>query len=315
MSGSSPVLVSAAPASGFTAVNFHFWIPCNMSCGYCFATFDDVRGDLPKGFLPKAQVLDVIRALALAGFDKINFVGGEPSACPWLDELIDLSCDLGLTVSMVTNGARVDRNWLNRMAGKLNWLGLSMDSLIDETNRRIGRTVNGLPMSADRYAALCADIHAAGIRLKVNTVVSAFNHDEDLAGFVNEAKPERWKIFQALPVAGQNDANFDRFRVTLARFEAFVARQAEGLHVPAVLVPENNEAMRDSYVMVDPLGRFFNNATGAHFYSQPILQVGALTAFAQVQPSFKKFLARDGLYDWRLQSRPTHRGNVAESAC
>ena len=147
---SLPVLVSAAPVGGFKAVNFHFWAPCNMACGYCFATFDDIRTDLPKGFLPKAEALDVIRALALAGFEKINFVGGEPSTCPWLDDLIDLSCDLGLTVSMVTNGTRIDRNWLNRMAGKLHWLGLSMDSLTDETNRRIGRTVNAQPTLADR---------------------------------------------------------------------------------------------------------------------------------------------------------------------
>lgn len=312
MFASLPVSVLAAPVAGFAAVNFHFWAPCNMACGYCFATFDDVRIGLPKGFLPETEVLDVIRALSVAGFDKINFVGGEPSTCPWLDDLIDFSCDLGLTVSLVTNGTLIDRNWLNRMAGKLHWLGLSMDSLTDETNRRIGRTVNGLPMSADRYASLCADVHAAGIRLKINTVVNAFNQGESLAGFINEAKPERWKIFQALPVAGQNDADFDRFRVTLGAFDAFVGRQADALLVPAVLVPEDNEAMLDSYAMVDPLGRFFNNATGAYFYSQPILQVGALKAFAQVQPSYKKFVARAGLYDWRLETTATKRGNVAE---
>lgn len=314
MFASLPVSFSAVPVGGFTAVNFHFWVPCNMACGYCFATFDDVRIDLPKGYLPKTEAFGVIRALAEAGFDKINFVGGEPTTCPWLDDLIDLSCELGLTVSMVTNGTRTDRKWLQSMAGKLHWLGLSMDSLSDETNRQIGRSVNGLPMSAQRYAALCADVHAVGIRLKINTVVNAFNQHEYLADFINEVKPERWKIFQALPVAGQNDADFDRFRVSLGAFDAFVARQADGLLVPEVLVPEDNDAMRDSYAMVDPMGRFFNNAAGAYFYSQPILQVGALRAFAQVQPSFKKFVARAGLYDWSSETTVTNRANVAECA-
>ena len=39
-------------------------------------------------------------------------------------------------------------------------------------------------------------------------------------------------------------------------------------------MPESNELMRGSYVMVDPAGRFFDNVEGGHTYSRPILEVG-----------------------------------------
>ena len=101
---------------------------------------------------------------------------------------------------------------------------------------------------------------------------------------------------------GQNNASFGAFKVSDHAFQAFVARQRLRLQQPEILVDEDNEAMRNSYAMVDPMGRFFNNAMGTHFYSAPILHVGVARAFAQVQPSFKKFVARHGLYEWQPQS-------------
>ena len=34
------------------------------------------------------------------------------------------------------------------------------------------------------------------------------------------------------------------------------------------VVPENNEAMTESYVMIDPAGRFFDNVQGSYRYSE-----------------------------------------------
>ena len=56
--------------------------------------------------------------------------------------------------------------------------------------------------------------------------------------------------------------------------------------------------MTGSYVMVDPAGRFFDNASGAHTYSRPILEVGVEEAFRQVSVDSRRFLSRGGLYDW-----------------
>ena len=59
------------------SVNYHLWKPCNMKCGFCFATFQDIhRRILPKGHLGREDSLIVVERLARAGFQKINFAGG-----------------------------------------------------------------------------------------------------------------------------------------------------------------------------------------------------------------------------------------------
>ena len=71
------------------SVNFHLWEPCNMKCKYCFATFKDVKQSiLPKGHLPKAEAIEIVKELAEYGFKKITFAGGEPTLCKWLPDLI-----------------------------------------------------------------------------------------------------------------------------------------------------------------------------------------------------------------------------------
>ncbi|MEY4937129.1 MAG: hypothetical protein RIS64_3488 [Bacteroidota bacterium] len=65
------------------------------------------------------------------------------------------------------------------------------------------------------------------------------------------------------------------------------------------MVPETNEQIKDSYVMIDPSGRFFSDGTGTHHYSKPILEVGIEAALEEVQISYEKFLDRDGYDDWK----------------
>ena len=53
------------------SVNFHLWEPCNMQCGFCFATFQDVKQTiLPKGHLEREDCVAVVERLAAAGFQK-----------------------------------------------------------------------------------------------------------------------------------------------------------------------------------------------------------------------------------------------------
>ncbi len=45
--------------------------------------------------------------------------------------------------------------------------------------------------------------------MKLNTVVTALNCREDMSAFVLRFQPERWKVFQVLPMAGQNDGDVE----------------------------------------------------------------------------------------------------------
>ncbi len=285
------------------SVNFHLWQPCNMRCKFCYATFQDVkRSVLPKGHLPKERSIDLVHHLAEHGFEKITFAGGEPTLCPWLGDLIRTAKEAGMTTMVVTNGTRLDEDFLTANRDHLDWIALSIDSVHDATNLAIGRALTGrTPISEQGYFELVDRVKARGYRLKLNTVVNRHNRKEDLSSFVRHARPERWKLLQALPIIGQNDLHIDALTVTHGEFEDYVHRHAhlEGL---TRIVPETNAEVRGSYVMVDPVGRFFDNAEGAHRYSRPILEVGTRIAIQQMRYDEGKFTARGGRWSWADRS-------------
>ena len=283
------------------SVNFHLWEPCNMRCGFCFATFQDVKRDmdLPKGHLPEKDCISVVDRLAEAGFEKINFAGGEPTLCPWLPNLIRRAKEHGMVTSIVTNGSRITDQWLDGLNGSLDWIALSIDTVDPEKLRRLGRALRGTdPITEDEYLRIVSDIKQRGIRLKINTVVTSETWQDDFTDFIKLAKPERWKSLQALPVKGQNDAYIADFEIKTEQFEAYVQRnrivESDGIDV----VPEDNEMMTESYVMIDPAGRFFDNVQGAYNYSKPILKVGVERALKEVSIDSKQFHKRGGRYDW-----------------
>jgi radical S-adenosyl methionine domain-containing protein 2 len=281
------------------SVNFHLWQPCNMRCRFCYATFQDVkRSILPKGHLPKEQAIDVVRQLAAHGFQKITFAGGEPTLCPWLGDLIRTAKDAGLTTMVVTNGSRLGDAYLASIRPHLDWVALSVDSVDAMTNQLIGRAEPGRGViTADGYTALVDRVKAHGFRLKVNTVVNRLNWKQDLSGFICHARPERWKVLQALPILGQNDGLINELTVTETEFEGFVLRHRALADVTRI-VPETNAQVRGSYVMVDPAGRFFDDVEGTHRYSLPILDVGTRIAMQQMGYDGKKFEERGGHWDW-----------------
>jgi radical S-adenosyl methionine domain-containing protein 2 len=281
------------------ALNFHVWQPCNMACRYCFAQFKDVR-PLLRAEKPRLRehALAVVRSAAASGIEKITFVGGEPTLCPWLGDLLIESKRLGLVTMLVTNGTRLDGDWLDRYGSATDWVALSVDSLSTETNRRIGRVVAPRLVAGEAfYMELVERLVRAGNRLKLNTVVSSANWQEDFTTFLMQAKPERWKVLKALAIQGQNDKAFPELAVTDKQFHAFVNRHSS-IGPSFGMVAEDNEAMVDSYLMADPAGRFFSNAEGFYRYSEPIWRVGWDVALSQVAPDIGKFEARGGRYEW-----------------
>ncbi len=272
------------------AVNFHLYKPCNYRCRFCFATYRDIEGHLPL-----ADALALLRALREAGADKLNFAGGEPTLHPHIGELVAEARRLGFITSLITNGARLDR-LLDDHAADLDWVGISIDSGDEAIQAELGRGRGGHVERSRRHAAR---VHSLGIGLKLNTVVTALNWQEDMHELVRELRPARWKVFQVLAIDGQNDGAVEPLLITRTHFRAFVERHrdldAEGLGP----VAEDNDAMTDSYAMIDPLGRFYGNHGGRYVYSRPVLEIGVAAALAEVDFQVRRLIARGGLYPWR----------------
>jgi len=269
------------------SVNFHLTKACNMKCRYCFANFKKV-----DTILSLSQQKLIIRLLREKGFEKINFVGGEPFLIKSLEELIKYAKKLGFYVSVVTNGSLITDSFLNKMFKYVDMIGVSIDSLCATTNFRIGRfTRNGLVPDKQFYTHLCNMITGYGIALKINTVISKLNLYEDFNVFIDTVKPNRWKLFQVLGVEGEN--NIEDTKISNSEFEGFIIRHGK---VKNYLISENNNIMKGSYIMIDPQGCFFDNTQSKYTVSSPIHEIGIDDALNQINYDTAKFLKRNGDY-------------------
>lgn len=280
-----------APLSPFPrAVNFHILRACNAHCRYCFATFRDTPGHVST-----EEALAILGAVREAGADKMNFVGGEPTLHRDLENLLDHAYDLGFTTSIVSNGKRLGALLDTRAGRRLGWVGLSIDSASDAGNQAVGRGGSGY---VQQVIDLASRARNNGSEIKLNTVVTKANVHEDMRGLLRLVRPSRWKVFQALKVQGQNEHDIEPLLVSTQEFRAFVERHAELANEGIAVVAEDNDAMTDSYAMIDPEGRFFGNSHGVHQVGLPILEVGTERALQSVGFVTSKLIARGGVYDW-----------------
>lgn len=294
---SSPIGTDASlPA----AVNWHFWPWCNYGCTFCFAQFDD----LPKiDRLPKEIATLVPKQLAMAGAKKITFVGGEPTMCPYLPELLKASKDVGLTTCIVSNGTGLSESFLSENHQLIDWIGLSIDASNDEIHALIGRGMRkDLRESRSQHLVQAMEVwkrcQAYGIKMKLNTVVCTHNVLDDMSKLVLELQPTRWKIFQVLRVDGQNDDMFDELEISTGAFDNWLHRHEHVQSYGIQFVPESNDLMRGSYAMLDALGRFYSNTNGSHQYGPALTEVGVLRAWNSVQFLEDRFIERGGVYEW-----------------
>lgn len=270
----------------FETASFHIVKPCNMRCKFCYATFEDMH---VINQLSKEDSFTILKKLKDAGLQKITFAGGEPLLYKNLIEVIEYSKEIGLVTSIITNGSLLTDTLLEKFRDKLDWVGLSIDSLNGETNIQIGRTYKKKP----NYLELVDKIKSHGFKLKINTVVNRYNEGENMQEFINKVNPSRWKIFDTLKVNGQNDTQFQEIKTSEGGFERFINR-----HSHPSMVVENNQAMTGSYLLIDPRGRLFENSKREHTYSSPLQNNNIHKCLSEINLDRNMFLKRGGIYNW-----------------
>ena len=282
------------------AVNWHFWPWCNYGCTFCFATFPDIQH---ADRLKEEDAVRVPRLLAEEGAEKITFVGGEPTLCPFLGKLLMAAKDAGLTTCIVSNGTGISEEFLDEWNHLIDWVGLSIDASNDQIHSRIGRGLKrdlnvGHSHHLEQAKQVWENCRNRGIRMKLNTVVCKENLHDDMTGLVLELRPERWKVFEVLPVKGQNDGVVDGLLLGEGEFETWLNRHSWVAEKGVQFVPESNDLMRGSYAMMDALGRFYTNVNGGHEYGPSILEMGVKEAWEQNHFLEERFNERGGLYEW-----------------
>ena len=291
-------MMSTNPSSEWS-INFHLIEACNARCAYCFATFPHLGKRHRLSISDQERLIDL---LVDNGVGKINFAGGEPTLVRHLGSLCERIKKRGrgqdrCAVSIVSNGKHL-RRLIDESAQWIDWVALSLDSGDDDVNSSLGRTRKGSAY-VEKILDLGDALRSHGVRIKCNTVITRHNVDEDMSTVIARLAPERWKLFQALPVLGENDRNIVDLEISKEEFEKFVQRHLPLRGKGVEIVPEDNSYMTNSYLMISPDGRFFwHTAEGGLEYGDPILETGLEEALRQVHFSEEKYRARGGVYDW-----------------
>ncbi|XP_065051063.1 S-adenosylmethionine-dependent nucleotide dehydratase RSAD2-like [Rhopilema esculentum] len=277
------------------SVNYHFTRQCNYKCGFCFHT-------AKTSFVqPLDEAKRGLKLLRDAGMQKINFSGGEPflhKRGKFLGEMVKY-CKEEIevpSVSIISNGSLITEKWMQEYGEFVDILGISCDSFDESVNEKIGRHTRGKNHleTMHRVHDWCKKHH---VLFKINSVINSYNVDEDMGKYITELEPVRWKIFQCLPIDGENFGEgalrqVEQFLITDEQFKGFIERHS---HVPQ-LVPESNDLMKQSYFIVDEYFRFIDNGTGRT--SKSILAVGVEAAIKESGFIEKKYLDRRGRYNW-----------------
>lgn len=290
-----------------TVINWHLTEACNYSCKYCYAAWNRPGNERPLA-------LDLVRSRSILthlweyfshasngrrteiyGSDlssvRLNIAGGEPLLYERnLRNITKHARQIGFDVSIITNGSLLTPDFSDEFASDLSWLGISIDSSFSDKNAAIGRLdARQRQLNLPNLASIIelARRKNPRLRIKVNTVVNAINWNDDLSTTLNLLRPERWKVLRALPVMGNqltiDDEQFDHF---VKKHRAFAS----------IACVEDNIDMKDSYIMIDPHGRFFQNTQTSHetgyVYSRPILDVGVKAAFSDISFNLDRFQRR-----------------------
>jgi len=268
------------------SVNLPVTDKCNYRCRFCFAK--DCFGD-------DTRILEIPSILADAGTKKISFEGGEPFLYPKLNDLLKISKKNGLVTSVISNGSLITKDIISETANHLDWLTLSIDSTHEEIEYQLGR---GFGNHVDHIKKVAEWANKLDIKLKLNTVVTKLNLDEDLSKLYSSLRPKRVKLFQVLPIYGLNAAEIQDLLITRSKFEDFVARHLHLNKKDITVISETNQDMMGSYIMILRDGRLFNNHNRRYQYSKHTIFEDIGKALEEVEWDARKFEERGGLYEW-----------------
>lgn len=292
-------------------INWHFTEACNYKCRYCYAKWNSNEKELLHDWARTKKLLDELasffdpentsnplcQSLTWSGI-RLNLAGGEPLLYPdAVLRTLDYARSMGMNTSIITNGSRLTSELVTQLAPLVSMIGISIDSVDAVANMEIGR-IDGRGVLLDtRDLAGFLNLARRGnpvLKIKINTVVNALNVHEDMGNALAALSPDRWKVFRMLPVVT------DDLAVTFEDFHAFVGHHTRHIDVMCV---EGNDEMSESYLMIDPLGRFFQNTKGqqSYTYSCPVDIVGARQAFKDWRFSAGTFASR-----YRTQSKGSH---------
>ena len=271
------------------SANLHITGRCNYHCGFCFDK------NLKRSTMTPEEWEPILRKLKEEGVTKVNFAGGEPTMHPQFIELCRLTKSMGFTVSVISNGSRIDYKLIKEMKGAVDWIGLSVDSPLNEVEKVVGRCCKGIN-HIDNIIKVADTAHENGIKVKLNITVIRQSWKQDFSALIRRVNPERAKAFRVLRIEGENGDRFHEYSLTEEEWGYFANNHRDILLRNGEKVKlEDEDDMIDSYSMLDPRGRIMlNSENRLSFIPFDVIALKGLTAVVNAE----KYHKRGAVYDW-----------------
>ena len=282
-------------------INFHMTEICNFRCEYCYATWESNNSQLELHHSSKniKQLITKTAEYFLSdnpiklqlGYKNVrmNFAGGEPVMLGnrFINAVL-LAKNLGLNTSLITNGHLLTNAMMSKISPHLDMLGISFDTddhLLAESIGRVDRKKDWLsPKRLEEIVSQYRLLNPQG-KVKINTVVNAFNWRENLTQSITKIAPDKWKLLRVLPVYS------DQLTITQEQYLSYVQRHQA---LSNEIVTENNDDMWQSYLMLNPEGKFYQNTGPCEGIKQSpsILEVGITEALSHIRFNPETFAKR-----------------------
>lgn len=228
---------------------------CVMVCRGCYNLFS-----------PNQLTLDQIKL----GVDKLVhwrvhdmiISGGDPIVWPDLADLIDYIHASGLAVGIDTTGYTMTDELLERLAGKVSYLGLPLDGSTNPIQNGFRR---GPKDMVDRLKENLARCDALGIPVKINTTFTAYNSEDLLAigAIISQYRcVKNWSVFQWWALRTTAEIT-QKMSVPDALFEARV--EEAGRHYPQFNLRSRNVKDRElTHFFIRNNGQIVTFGAGLH---------------------------------------------------
>ena len=263
-------------------VNWHITEKCNYQCKFCFAKWDN-QNEIWISFDKAKFILENINSIWKPSY-RLNFVGGEPLLFPTkIIPIMKYAISLGMNISVQTNGTNLEI--LVPIVRNISQIGISIDSWNSEKNKNIGRCCGAKTLNKDTLLYKINLLRNAGgdFKLKINTVVNEWNWDDVVIPQMEELGCNRIKILRQMPFGSAKGISEEQF-YTFIRCNY---RERLPIYV------EDNDLMRESYLMIAPDGKLFQNTPeGDYVYSASLLSTNFSDAIKQINFDIEKFDSR-----------------------
>lgn len=172
---------------GHKMLNIYLTNACNLNCTHCFMR----AGKRLKNELEKEDWIRVLTEFQTYGGKAVTFTGGEPLMNPDFVDIIETAFQLGLQITVLTNGLLWNEELIDRLSPMLAEVQISIDGADDASNAKVRK--------AGIFETLVAHVirfSRNGVRVSVATTFTNDNIDAadeyvKLVDRINEATDKK----------------------------------------------------------------------------------------------------------------------------